>query len=103
MHIGFSIEISVLKYISLTYLYISSFKAGEDYIFIEAIAIFTPGSPLRQCVNITIINDPIEEEDESFTVALGASSDSITVVNSSTMVTILRNDCKEIIFTGGMY
>ena len=59
-------------------------------------AVFTFGECKRQiCVNISIVNDPIVEKDETFSVALDSTpnlDNRIKLDSESVMVEIIDND-----------
>ena len=44
------------------------------------------------CINITVLEDELPEENEVFSVALSTSDAAVTLASDSSMITILNND-----------
>ena len=49
---------------------------------------------MRVCIDILILNDGLEEADESFQVLLSSSEDVVVVTTTSARVTITESDRK---------
>ena len=66
--------------------------AVSDFTVAGTALVFGPGAAARQ-ITVQIVNDPFAEDDESFTVALGAvTGEGSLGANTSTAITILDDD-----------
>lgn len=71
---------------------LEDFEAGTHNV------IFSPGD-VRQCLNVTILNDEVaEEREENFVASISRVSDpAVEVVESTTTVIIIDDDCKSVL------
>ena len=78
---------------SLTTLCLSQTVEGVDFEAVSEQLVFSPGA-MRQCVDVTIIEEDLVENDEPFPLtASGVDLPSmVTVDPATTMVTILNDD-----------
>lgn len=68
---------------------------GSDYNAASSVErTFTPGSKngATKCINITILEDIVTEEDENFTIILTSSDAHALIQGDITLVKILDND-----------
>ena len=73
------------------FLYIAT--SGSDYVGMTLDLVFNISSNVTvQCMNVTIINSPIVEEDETFTVSLTTLSSVVALGNKVMSVTITEDD-----------
>lgn len=66
--------------------------ANEDYGLVNRSLVFTPGGNLIKCVNVSIINDSVHEDDEVFVVSLQILDGALRSVHVS--VKIIDDDRK---------
>ena len=60
---------------------------GGDYRNVVERLIFTPGGPTRMCLTVTIVNDAIEENTETFTLLLNSQpAATIAIIDDGTPV-----------------
>ena len=71
------------------------FLAADDYNSVDEQRTFLPGTPVgtEQCFNITIVDDVMEESDESFLVILTSSDADI---NEDVAVVIILDDDEDV-------
>lgn len=68
--------------------------ADSDYTSTSVEMVFPAGSSPEdaQCVNITITDDTVFEEEEHFTVALTTSDTAVVLGHSNVVITITDNE-----------
>ena len=65
--------------------------AGTDYEADSGVVTFAPGAT-EQTINVTVLNDAVDEASETFVVRLSNASGSAEIVRSTSGVTILDDD-----------
>ena len=63
------------------------FTAGEDYISVSRDLVFAAGDT-EECVLITLVDDNVLENDETFRVTITAVDPALQIFQSSAVVTI---------------
>ena len=93
LSLSHSLSLSLSLTHTLTLLHSRTLALSVDYRqLIEVPVIFSSESASTQCVDITIFDDQIPENDENFQVTIRAISDFATVGQSTSTVTITEND-----------
>ena len=76
------------------YFHLPEASNGSDYIGVSMNLVFSTGSSngALQCINVTIIDSPTIEEDETFTVILTTSA-VVALGNDVITITIIEFNC----------
>ena len=64
----------------------------QDFDQLATALVFQPGSSTQQCANITIIDDSISEDVETFQAHLSSTDPAVTLERATTTITIADND-----------
>lgn len=77
-------------------MHIFCFPDQADFIALSATVTFSPGETKGafQCVYITILEDTIPEDTETFTVSLDRRSPNVNIANNSVAVFRITDVCK---------
>ena len=70
---------------------------SSDYDF-ESVTLLFSASRARDCSRIRIVNDGIDEDNETFTVSLSTADSDATLNPDSSIVTILDDDGKTYVY-----
>jgi len=96
MHTGIYAVMKSLVYSDAQYLmfvHVDISAAGMDFNTTSAVLIFN-ASISRQCESVTILNDIILENNETFFVQLESTDPAVNITLGSAPVTIFDDDCE---------
>ena len=75
------------------YLFLNCTGGGRDFLVLnQDLTITAASNGSRECFDITIIDDSIIEDTESFRVSLTSATENVVVTNSFATVRITDND-----------
>ena len=87
-------------------LHAGSAENGSDYTAVSSSLTFpatTSSDDAMQCINVSITDDSVFEDPETFTVTVTTTTPRVTVGNDNTTVTITDNESQYVLTTLQVY